>query len=71
VFLAIRERFRTCKVELRDGRKIIAVAENASWAAVVASMPPLEKLLSAWRRRLGVAMKTISPPPLKLIPAES
>jgi hypothetical protein len=69
VFLAVRKKFRTCKLELRDGRKIIAVAETASWAAVAASMPQAKRF-SGWRKRREVVMKTISSPPLKLPPAK-
>jgi hypothetical protein len=69
VFLAARKKFRTCKLELRDGREIIAVAETASWAAVAASMPQAKRF-SGWRIRREVVMKSISPPPLKLPPAK-
>lgn len=41
-FLSTGHKFHTCRVTLRDSRKIVAVAANTNWLALMASLPKSE-----------------------------
>lgn len=41
--LSVKHRYNICRVTLRDERKLIAVAANTNWLALLASIPPPER----------------------------
>jgi hypothetical protein len=48
--LSVKHKYQTCRVTLRDERKLIAVAANTNWLALLASIPPQEKRMLGWLR---------------------
>jgi outer membrane lipoprotein SlyB len=37
--LSVKHKYHTCRIDLRDGRSMVAVAANTNWLALAASLP--------------------------------